>query len=580
MSQYVIKATCSCGKAFWAKGNYAGKSVTCKSCKTPVSVSKDPSDLRIQFDCQFCGKMLTSKVRKQDSVTCTQCEKKTPFPSDFAPISEQTVTPTIAGSPLEKTAKLKKKDIEERQKEQEAKSIALPKKTLKTKTTRKLDLSEQTSSPKKKSEESVEPEIKVTKKIEEIPKKTSKMSREKTVQLRKKELEEKETAKETLTKKTKAVKEGATKKTPLEKKSKKINLEDKFADAYREQENSSKSKRTALKKKPTPDKTDVFPELQDDDIAIRGPEKTDVLSRLEETDVSLSIHPASADGTQIIEDFDETEAPSNPPVALSAPNSSTKSINRAGTRAHTRSIVFVAPGSIEEIGTAPTIYDPHLQKKMSPVTNLDLFLMLVPLVGVTVSLVYFLQHFHLRGRFLLVRNLIVTLLFSIAMLIPMWQKAKEIEMIQKCQIHLYKLGAAMELYTAFHKKMPNVSGRDFLLCIVKEGLLVKGEEYLIHCPYSSEYEEFVKSPPEDVQTIKDVGYLGRRNSAKDFMIENMKNSSWFIPVLADKKEPPDLHGNGVNVLFWDKHVECYDWKHSDLGGYYKIEGNFLEQLME
>jgi hypothetical protein len=558
----VIKALCpSCSKSFWAKESQAGKRVACKFCKKPVTISSDPEEVRIRLSCASCESpvmLKPDKVKKKNF--CSDCKKKQKNSTSDSMLSLETIESEILKknvSSQDRTSRVSKEEIEQK------KALLSTKLSASSPTSKSKGNTSALSNPQK------------TSSSESSSKKLLKASGERSAPPKDK--------KETL--KKEATKEEPVEELAFDKTDVSLPIATPLSNAY------AKEEELAF------DKTDVslpiapFAPPKNNSHKIEKAIDDEEPLGFDKTETSLPVSPLAIGTEELSFDKTETSLPMSPSLKASTGETKSLTFAEAGDRKKSAYLESADPfkkasarildfgGSSQEptkTGPLPIVLEQD-RRKTIPLTNIDLFMIFIPLGGIILALFLWVQSYQRRAHSLLIRNLATTMLFSIVLLVPMWMTVSEQKIIYQCQLHLFQLGGGMELYCALYKKMPHVSGKDFILCLEKEGLLLKKKKEIVFCPNTIQYKLYKKHP---TAVLDNVGYLARRNAEPDYQLENIHNPPWFIPIAACKDYPPRLHGNVVNVLFWDKHVEAFSWDHPELGGLVKKDGNLLEQLIE
>jgi prepilin-type processing-associated H-X9-DG protein len=202
-------------------------------------------------------------------------------------------------------------------------------------------------------------------------------------------------------------------------------------------------------------------------------------------------------------------------------------------------------------------------------TGTDRILAFMPVLGVFYGIYLIFRQVYNKGRHILVRSLITTLICFILFLIPiLWSLAAWSKTYQ-CQNNLRAVGCGLLQYSLMfgNYEYPSVSGSAFFTCLQKDGFIHENSHLL--CPGQS---LFFSSTSEEV-TPTACGYLGRKNADPLFKIPRIFQKERETVIGGDKTHPSRIHARQVNVLYLDNHVEMYKAFHSLLGGpHHPFEG--------
>lgn len=210
-------------------------------------------------------------------------------------------------------------------------------------------------------------------------------------------------------------------------------------------------------------------------------------------------------------------------------------------------------------------------------TFFDKCLAYFPLLGVFYGAYLIVSRFYERGRFVLIRSLILTLITLILVLLPLLWYLSALNSVYTCQNNLRALGTGMLQYSIMFGdyEYPMKSGSEFLT-VLQTYSLVPNSLYL-YCPGTKSY--YYATSNERVSPSS-CGYLGRKNSQKGFYIPRFSGNESEIVIAADKTHPSDVHGSQINVLFLDNHIETFNAFSEELGGRLNPYGGILESLGE
>ncbi|MBI2194077.1 MAG: type II secretion system protein [Planctomycetes bacterium] len=179
-----------------------------------------------------------------------------------------------------------------------------------------------------------------------------------------------------------------------------------------------------------------------------------------------------------------------------------------------------------------------------------------------------------RPAFTLIELLVVVAIIAIlvGMLIPALARAREEARKMKCRSALHNMGTAMAQYVDMFGKgrfyswpgtqAPIFNGAQWIASLYWSNLLAEREQYV--CPSSADDNDNGGELGRKFTALRDidVSYAGR-NGLIGVIVDKMESNT---TMMCDDSDGTQNHDEGVNLMFFDAHVEYSgNLKSTDVG---------------